>query len=434
MFTFDETCRQYVDSIKRDLQQGSHQRIYGIFWSRIIRLIELIEAIMEKNYINIAKVYYKLQCRHTLYATDTPVNIPVFINNGLDSKWDRHLRNAIASINEAAPGLYLYITDRKETAKVIVGDDQVNTRNVDTPSTRPLNKEKGTFFIHLPKNYPSEDLLSYSRTGSDDLMQGSAIHEILHALAFDHHYQRFDADLYLSIDESLKEKQKNDFSKTCTIFNLVRHDLSSILHTNEQKGRFERIEGDPYSALKTNSRRSFELSEGDKVALNLKYKPCRSNRYNPKVNSKLGILYCGRSVMTNHDQFSKGTTNKNCGPNNWANCPACRVILDIVNADGSLEELPTVNKYIADGRWQGFSGLFYCGKTYNSSFVDTLNVKRDGVCGPDVGIPCTDCGKIMYPEYSIEMYLPKRESPVQPKSTTPNRKNQNQESVTCTIL
>lgn len=433
MFTFDDKSRQCVNSIKTDLQQISHQSIYGNLWSRVIRLIELVEAIMEKNITNIAKVYYKLQCRHTLFATDKPSEIPVFIMNDLDKKWERHLQKAIYSINEAAPGLYLYTTASKETARVIVGEDQVNTRDVDTPSTRPLNKEKGTVFIHLPKKYPSEDLLRYNEIESDDLMEGSAIHEIVHALNFKHHYQRFDADLYLSIDESLKEKQKNNFSKTCTIFNLVRHDLSSIMHTNELKGSFERIEGDPYSALKTNSRRSCKLSEGDKVALNLKYKPCRSNRYNPKVNSELGIVYCGRSVMQNHDQFSKGTTDKNCGPNNWANCHACRVILDIVNADGSLEELPTVKKCIADGRWQGISGLFYCGKTYSSPFVDILKVKRDGVCGPDVGLPCTDCGKIMYPEYSIKMNLPKRESPVQPESTTPNRDEQNPKSVTCTV-
>lgn len=430
MFTMNERSEEYVIKIKTDLERGSRDSLFGVLWERVLRLIELITAIMNKNYTDIAKVYYKLQNFHTLYENAKPVKMPVYIMKKLVSEaWIEHISNAIDCINTAAPGLHLFETYKRNDAKILIGYDHEHSIRVDTPSTKPINSSLSggkKFFIHLPPNYPTEDTMKGLGKDKNTLMKGSAIHEMLHALNFDHHYQRFDAELYLDINRDLKANQENNLNKVRTILNLTRHDLFSILHCNEIQGKFERKGGDPFSTQKSDNKRSSELSELDKVALNLKYMPCKSERYNPKVQKELGIPYCGREVMANHNQVAKKSTDNRCGPNNWANCPACRVIRNFVHDDYSLEELPVVRRCISKGRWQGLSGLFYCGKTFSCKFPDSTNTTRDRVCGPDNGMPCEDCGKIMYPKYKLKDYI-------RFKGDTETNTRINQESSICTV-
>ena len=85
--------------------------------------------------------------------------------------------------------------------------------------------------------------------------------------------------------------------------------------------------------------------------------------------------------MMEHDNPALGTTDGYCGPTNWANCPACRTL----KCD-ALERIWTKNK------WQGWSGLVYCGREFGKKVPG-----HDGFCGPNNGIPCPECSKILYP-------------------------------------
>lgn len=92
--------------------------------------------------------------------------------------------------------------------------------------------------------------------------------------------------------------------------------------------------------------------------------------------------------MQNHSQSGKNTTNCYCGMNNWANCAACRVLISI-EENGEIKEAQTLKNCLVKGKWQGLSGLFYCGKDL-SSFLKSRQ------CGPDNGEPCTDCEQELY--------------------------------------
>lgn len=113
------------------------------------------------------------------------------------------------------------------------------------------------------------------------------------------------------------------------------------------------------------------------------------------------MLYCGRQVMLNHNQVGKATTDGYCGPDNWANCAACRVIVRIKGKDNQSKDISKLEECRQKGRWQGLSGLFYCGNK-DKKFADLKHVDSNGICGPDTGIPCTECGNELYNGYSIE--------------------------------
>ncbi|CAG2210391.1 unnamed protein product [Mytilus edulis] len=168
----------------------------------------------------------------------------------------------------------------------------------------------------------------------------------------------------------------------------------------------KRKEGDPIWKLKqTSDVRCQELSELNKVALNLKYKPCtnKSKNYSPKLSIQTEMLYCGRQVMSTHNQVGKATTDGFCGPNNWANCSACRVITRIKGKGKQSTHVPKLAKSLGKGKWQGLSGLFYCGKREPKFETDLKHLKTDGICGPDTGVPCNDCGEELFNGYSIAL-------------------------------
>ena len=93
------------------------------------------------------------------------------------------------------------------------------------------------------------------------------------------------------------------------------------------------------------------------------------------------MWYCGRYVMTRHNYPAENTTDGYCGKNNWANCPACRTLKN-----------DKVNELVRRGKWQGWSGLFYCGKYFGKQ-----GGGHDGYCGPNNGHPCPDCARILIP-------------------------------------
>ncbi len=114
-----------------------------------------------------------------------------------------------------------------------------------------------------------------------------------------------------------------------------------------------------------------QLSELDKVGLNIVFPPCKTGAYNPKISNVTGLYYCGRSVMRSHNYPADNSTDSNCGPDNWANCSACRIL-----------KTRSFNAIKNNGRWQGMSGLVYCGRYYGKQ-----QERHDGYCGPNNGPP-----------------------------------------------
>ena len=93
------------------------------------------------------------------------------------------------------------------------------------------------------------------------------------------------------------------------------------------------------AAYKKNTK--LQLSELDKVGLNLVYLPCIDNvRYKPR-RSRNGMYYCGRPVMSRHTYAGPNYTDV-CGPDEGPNCPACRTIIST-----------KVQMILAGERWQG---------------------------------------------------------------------------------
>lgn len=131
------------------------------------------------------------------------------------------------------------------------------------------------------------------------------------------------------------------------------------------------------------------LSPLDELGMNILWPPAKRNddkmKYNPTINTQTtNLYYCGRENATQHLNYPlkiQVTTDNVCGPNNGANCAACRVLKN--------NKIPTKNEK-GDPMWQGASGQFYCGK-----FFAKLNQSHDGYCGPNNGAQCPSCAPYM---------------------------------------
>lgn len=76
--------------------------------------------------------------------------------------------------------------------------------------------------------------------------------------------------------------------------------------------------------------------------------------------------------MDGHNKPASSTTDGRCGPNNGPNCPSCRVLKN-----------PKLKNKMGSQRWQGWSGLVYCG-----NYFGKMGNGHDGYCGPNNGISC----------------------------------------------
>ena len=131
------------------------------------------------------------------------------------------------------------------------------------------------------------------------------------------------------------------------------------------------------------------MSELDKVTLNMIFPPRRRLRrirqsrsaYNPKEFECAGtnMFYCFRDVMESHNNPYNKISNGICGGDqlrpSGPNCPACRT-------------LQCKRSFLKDGKWQGWSGMIYCGKTSSHPCGHT--------CGSDYGYPCNECKALTY--------------------------------------
>lgn len=369
-------------------------------FNRLSEIKEILTAIKEKDHDKVMRSYYRSQHIHTFDEDCCPMHVLVHVERDrLNTEWLPHIRNALMKIGIAAPGIKFINTEES-----FDGSTNYIKIGIDNP------QERGSAYTCYRNGYP---MIHLGEKWSKDQMAGTSIHELLHALGFCHTMKRFDSSIYLDVKtDGLDDASAYQYTSDPYYRILTRFDPFSIMMYSENE-IMKRAKGDKIWDLKEGPQRMQELSELDKVALNLIYKPCKSlstYSYLPVVSETTNMLYCGREVMQSHNQNVPPTLTSICGPKIWANCPSCRVFKDFKSQQGKQIQISTVQKCLEEGRWQGLSGNFYCGKKYADEYIsfrfDTC-IKSDGVCGPDQGIPCTDCGEKLKSGYSYKDFNPK---------------------------
>ena len=217
----------------------------------------------------------------------------------------------------------------------------------------------------------------------EELRYETVIHEIMHALGFEHTHQRQDAPNYLYIHPNADgEEWADQYQILNNVVSPIRFDPYSVMmYQRDRCMGAKRCPADDVWQLKPDNEANRKLSEVDKVALNLLFGPrvrgsSYGSEYQPTKSNLTGLYYCGRQVMTHETAGFDGKTSTFCGPVKGPNCPTCRVL-----------ETDTSNLLIENDKWQGWTGYVYCGK------INGNKVK----CGPDNGYPCQDCHRILFP-------------------------------------
>ena len=330
-----------------------------------------------KNSTPYCKRYYQSQTIQTLGKSTDRISVPIWIATSISSRYDSraktkvknvheswiyHLEKAINDINVAAPGLQLYqVYSETDTHKIcIYGIEKEEIAY----TIKNIRSENGAC-IYLPDRFPHKNRTS--------------VHEILHALGFGHEHQRSDASS--CVDKFAGEKDpiyRAEYVQQADAIGITRFDPISVMHYCDDENLKRKHYGDPVWNLKQTNEINIEMSELDKVGLNIVYRPCKHHGYQPKISPVTGVYYCGRKVMSGHNYPGKNITGDYCGPDNGANCPACRVL-----------KTDQMEQILKEDKWQGWSGLVYCGKLFSFQI--------DGYCGPDNGPPCCDCSNILYP-------------------------------------
>ena len=328
------------------------------------------------------KDYYCKQSKHNVSDLGTEkdrVSVLIWMDE-LDDSWKDSLREAVKAINEAAPGLSLSIIKDKKKAiiHVLAVDKKEPYTEVEGNILMRLKEKKFVTKIHLGN-------------WKDDWRKGACIHELLHALGFHHEHQGTIADSYVYHLDSGKQItiNKNELR-------FIQFDLSSTTLYPCKKPCKDTSEGqvckwvlDEYPT-EVNT----EFDELDRIGLNLVYPPCVDSetvtannvRYRPKLG-KNGIYYCGRFKVVLSQKHPKEGYTCPCGPNDGPNCSACRSI-----------KSPRVKEILEGGRWQGLSGLVYCGRPFTET--GKIFPTHDGICGMDNGPSCPDCeNKLKAPEH-----------------------------------
>eukprot|EP01084_Bolivina_argentea_P083231 150708_1 len=347
------------------------------------KMMDEIFTLSNDDQLGICAPFYLSQSRHILANNDSVINIGYNIGIQLENTWKSAIERAIKIVNNATPGINI-INDKKLRI-----NKQIVIISTDKNVAQTLNNIKkwnhSTIILGTKWNVEQRN--------------GTALHELLHALGVHHEHKRNDRNKFgISLNEKCcKKRHKNSWEQwipqyekanDAKIHGITPYDAHSIMHYVICDGQFD-IDNDILSKYFSNSpltghKRRDILSPLDEIGLNLLYKPCkRELLYNPIKNIETTHLYyCGRSNVTNgHNYPAIDITDGKCGPNDGPNCAACRVLKN--------DDIPKYNDK-NDIVWQGSSGLFYCGKK-----IDKKNKHHDGYCGPNNGTPCSSCYKLI---------------------------------------
>ncbi len=312
--------------------------------------IEIVPAAVVQDATNESQdVTYEEMYRSMYLTSEGPCKKPLHVTinyEELSAPWTRALEYGIREIELAAPGLKFVPTSSKS---VNINVTMVNENSKTSGSLRfSEGDERCKVEIFLTEDYSSAR------------RKGTATHELLHALGFEHEQQRRDSGHYIVVYHHSKKDEsivKHKYYKPLTPFDRYSIMLYKV-------GHYFYIKGDTTEKSRVHSENR-QMSELDKIALNMIYSPSERSDYQPKQSSH-GMFYCGRNngVMKSHNQPTFSDINR-CGPNSGPNCAACRVL----SKPHNLGE-----------RWQGRSNYVYC--NFNG-------------CGPHINLPCEDCLKLV---------------------------------------
>ena len=169
--------------------------------------------------------YYMAQsCHGTSFGDGRKrFEVMVWIDDRLDSNWRMNIKEALRIISYFVPGFSFKIEVNKEdyTAKP-------HTIFI-TTNDRHLAFTEGSIFTTNPWNVSLWNSWDWHR-------QGTALHEILHGLGFNHEQSRKDRDKYLKI----KEIKNINYTIDKPIHELTPFDPFSVMLYNEDE-KMERI-------------------------------------------------------------------------------------------------------------------------------------------------------------------------------------------------
>ena len=229
--------------------------------------------------------FYKIQSLQMLGESNNRVYVAIWIapeggteHLNVATSWIKPLRQAINEINYAAPGLHLYVTGDKSKARVEVYG----------------NTDGECYTIGNILEYGSEFTVEICLDNGETFdKKRTSCHELLHALGIGHEHQRRDRDSFVCVnDEQVTEEWKPQYDSESDLLGLTRCDPHSIMMYPEDQ-RLERKNNDIVWYTKPTDDENTEMSELDKVGLNIVYRPCRGPNYLPTIGVT-GLWYCGR--------------------------------------------------------------------------------------------------------------------------------------------
>ena len=120
--------------------------------------------------------------------------------------------------------------------------------------------------------------------------QQTSVHELLHSLGFSHEQCRRDASLYLHNEVLPSDNQWfSNYAADREVEGMTRFDPFSVMMYPEDEKLLRKDRSDIVWQLKPDTAINKELSELDRLRLNLLYRPCKSDAYNPELSPYTGL-------------------------------------------------------------------------------------------------------------------------------------------------
>lgn len=377
--------------------------VKSVLGTNYLKHLKKLNVVLKDSPERGTQLLYREQAVHShtcLVGGPRAQEILVYITGKVRDAWKGNIMKAINCIRIAAPGINIEVEPKyKRKAKIEI-DQRIPVNHKDSIDLEAFTDGNiwytGIARIHLGENYARNfvekhmDLFKPGTTpqeAEEQTMLTTCIHELLHALGYGHEHQtECNAEM---VNDSDTRCQSDQVKVLRSIVNLTRFDPHSImLYPNLSiKDR------NTATCTVSSSRTSYNLvmSELDKVTLNIIYPPCACENsqqtdhsaYKPKEFECAGtnMFYCFRNVMESHnypyDKICNGVCGGDLSNPSGPNCPACRT-------------LKSKKSFLNDKsvtRWQGWSGMIYCGRTNNGHS-----------CGPDNGFPCNECKALIDPK------------------------------------